>query len=77
MADQADGQQPQLGLWPLLFVLAQPEGLQMEPQACLQGLQRVGVELEDQTSQTVDSREARGFNCAPCNQSSLVNGLYG
>ena len=43
------------GLWPLLSVFAQPEEFQMEPQACLQGLQRVGVELEDQTSQTFNS----------------------
>jgi hypothetical protein len=36
-----------LGLWPLLSVFAQPEGFQMEPQACLKGLQGVGAELED------------------------------
>ncbi len=59
MADQADGQQPQLGFWPLLSVLTQPEGLQMEPQACLSVLQRVGGEPQNQTSQTVNSREAR------------------
>jgi putative transposase len=34
------------------------------------------LELEDQTTQAVDSREARGFNCATGNQSGLVNGLY-
>jgi putative transposase len=34
------------------------------------------LNLRIKPSQTVDSREARGFNCAPCNQSSLVNGLY-
>ena len=28
MADQTDRQQPQLGLWPLLFVLAKPQGIQ-------------------------------------------------
>ncbi len=76
MADQADGQQPKLGLWPLLSVLAQPEGLQMEPQACLSGLQRVGAEPQNQTSQTFNSREARSFNSATGNQSGLVNGLY-
>ena len=48
----------------------------MEPQACLQGLQRVGAELEDQTSKAVNSREARGFDSATGNQSGLVNGLY-
>jgi hypothetical protein len=41
VADQADGQQT----WPLLFVFEQPEGLQMEPQACLNGLHRVGLNL--------------------------------
>ena len=46
--DQADGQQPQLGLWPLPFVFAQPEGFRMKSQACLQGVQGVGAELEDQ-----------------------------
>ncbi len=44
----------QLGLWPLLYVFAQPEGLQMEPQAYLHGLQRVVAELADQTSQTIN-----------------------
>ncbi len=76
MADQVDGQQPQLGLWPLLSVFAQPQGLQMSPQACLQVLQRVGAELEDQTSQTVNSGEVRGFHSETGNQSSLVKGLY-
>ena len=76
MAYQVDRQQPQLGLLPLLSVLAQPEGLQIEPQACLQGLQRVGAKFEDQASQTLDSRGAIGFNCATCNQSSLACVLY-
>ena len=76
MAEQADGQQSQLGLWPLLPLFAQPEGFQMESQACLSGLQRVGAEPQNQTSQTFNSREARSFNSATGNQSGLVNGLY-
>jgi hypothetical protein len=44
-----------LGVWPLLSVFAQSEGFQMEPHSCLSGLQRVGIELEDQTSQTFNS----------------------
>ncbi len=36
----------------------------MEPQACLQGLQKVGAELEDQTSKAINSREARDFDGA-------------
>ncbi len=76
MADLADGQQLQLGLWPLLSVFAKPEGLQMEPQTRLPGLQGVGAELEDQTPQTLGAREARGFDSATGNQSGLVNGLY-
>ncbi len=48
----------------------------MEPQACLSGLQRVGAELEDQTSQAANSGEARSFDIATGNQSGLVNGLY-
>ena len=76
MADQTNGQQPQLGLWPLLSVFAQPEGFQMEPQTRVPGLQGVGAELEDQTPQTLGAREARSFNGAAENQSGLVNGLY-
>ncbi len=45
MADQAEGKQPELGLGPLLSVFSQPEGFQMEPQAYLQGLRRVGLNL--------------------------------
>jgi hypothetical protein len=48
----------------------------MKPQACLSVLQKVGAELEDQTSQAVDSREAIGFNSATGHQSGLVYGLY-
>jgi hypothetical protein len=54
--DQAAGQQPQLGLWPLLYVFLQPEWFRMEPQVYLEGLQRVRADLEDQISQTFDSR---------------------
>ena len=48
----------------------------MESQACLRGLQRVGVELEDQTLKAIDSREAKSFDSATGNQSGLVYGLY-
>ncbi len=76
MADQADGQHPQLGFWPLLSVFSQPEGFQMESQVCLQAVQGDGAELEDQTSKAVNTREARDFDSATGNQSSLVNGIY-
>jgi len=45
VTDQAEGKQPELGLGPLLSVFSQSEGFQMELQAYLQGLRRVGLNL--------------------------------
>ena len=45
LAAAFDRQPPQLGLWPVLPVFAQGQGLSMEPQAFLPHLKRAGAQL--------------------------------
>ena len=54
MAAASDGQQPQLGLWPLLPVPAQCARLPMEPQACLPCLPEVREPLHKSARALVD-----------------------
>lgn len=58
LAHPFDGQPPQLGLWPVLPVPAQRQGLQMESQAGVPNLEGVGAQFADQTSQTLGARES-------------------
>ena len=58
LADSADQHQEELGLWSVLPAPAQRQRIQMEPQACVQDLSRVGAEHADQAAQTAAAQEA-------------------
>ena len=58
LAGATDEQPAQLGLWAVLSVPAQRQGLQMEPQARLQDLPRTRAEPADQAAPSPGAREA-------------------
>ena len=58
--DKADGQPPQLGLWPVLPLSPQRQELQMKSQASLPRRQGAGAQFADQASQAAGERETRG-----------------
>ena len=76
MAGPADGQPPELGVWALLPVSAQREGLPVEPQARLSHLSGTGAEPAYPATQASYTGQAGGASGAQCHQPDLVHGLH-
>ncbi len=72
----ADGESTELGLWSLLPVSAQREGLYLEPQARVPDLQRIGAGSSDQAEEEYEPSEARAADGAEVDQRSMVDGLH-
>ena len=68
--------QPNWGVWLVLSVPAQREGLSLEPQTGVSDLPRTGTESADQTAQAHREGKARASYHAGSDQPVLVNGLH-
>ena len=71
-----DPQSAQLGIWAVLSVPAQREGLPMESQTGVSHLSRTRTEPANQAEKADCSGEARAFGCACSHQPMLVDGFH-
>src|SRR5690554_2560542 len=76
LAGAADHDVSRLGVWPVLPVPPQRQGLGLEPQAGLPHLPGAGVEPADQAEEAPGAREARAAGGAGDDQPGLVDGLH-
>src|SRR6056297_1163029 len=76
LADPPDPQPEELGVWAVLSVSAQRQGLPMESQAGLSDLPGVGAKPADQAEEAHRSTSAGAAGGAGGGQRSLVDGLH-
>ncbi len=76
ITNPADGQQPQLGIWSVLPVLAQGEGIWLESQTDLSDLPDAGTEPAHQAEETHGAGEAGNINGTGIDQPGLVHGFH-
>ena len=71
-----DANPQKVGFWPLLSVLTQRQGVQMEPQAHLSHIQRARAESPNQTQETNHTHVSKPFERADRDEPGVVDGLY-